>query len=467
MFNDIIMVKLDVTLLRYLQREDFRVLTAVEMGMKNHELVPGALVTSISSIRDGGVSKILQNLCRHKLVAYERGKRFDGYRLTYSGYDYIALNCLKNKGVVTRIGNQIGVGKESDVFVSTNDEEEDRFALKIHRLGRTCFRTVNSKRDYHSGGRKLTNWIYASKLAAAREFAFMKILHEEGFPVPKPIDCNRHCVVMQLLDGVLLNHLTLQDLKDPQALCDRLLEMILSLANTFGLVHGDFNEFNIMVMNETQEPILIDFPQMVPVQHKFAQVYFDRDVNCIVDFFRKRFDVEVSADSIPSFEQSVDVHGIKERAIVIEGFPNCNFLDDAQDEGEEPNEEDDDSQEAALPETSVNDKDTDEVGEPCSQIEASIPRPESTNDESDNETFSEVLSAFRAGSCFSVGSKSTIAPQEIKSRLQKEYKKQVQRQRLKVASKSIKGEDSAVYRKRKEAALNIKEDMASHALGQL
>ena len=33
------MGKLNVSMLRYLSKEDFRVLTAVEMGMKNHEIV--------------------------------------------------------------------------------------------------------------------------------------------------------------------------------------------------------------------------------------------------------------------------------------------------------------------------------------------------------------------------------------------------------------------------------------------
>jgi RIO kinase 2 len=453
------MVKLDVTLLRYLEREDFRVLTAVEMGMKNHELVPAALVTSISSIRDGGVGKVLQNLCRHKLVAYERGKRFDGYRLTYSGYDYIALNCLKNKGVVTRVGNQIGVGKESDVFVATNDEEEERFALKIHRLGRTCFRTVNDKRDYHSRGRKLTNWIYASRLAAAREFAFMKILHEEGFPVPKPIDCNRHCVVMNMLDGVLLNHMTMPDVNDPETLCERLLEMILSLANTFGLVHGDFNEFNIMVLNESQDPILIDFPQMVPVHHKFAQEYFDRDVHCVVDFFRKRFEVVIATESIPTFEKDVDVHGVKERAVVIEGFPVSNLLQEEMDEeatdGENENFEKEDKKEE--------DKTVTEISIPDKSSSFTNELPNSPPAVKDEDSDEDIISVIRAGSCVSVGS--TIPPEEVRSRLQKEFKKKVHKQRLKVASKSVKGDDSAIYRKRKDAASNIKEDLASHALG--
>ena len=84
-------------MLRYLSAEDFRVLTAVsytssslnlkkkllrnrflkiEMGMRNHESVPLALVASIASLRNGGVHKIVKELVRHKLVAYEHSKGF-------------------------------------------------------------------------------------------------------------------------------------------------------------------------------------------------------------------------------------------------------------------------------------------------------------------------------------------------------------------------------------------------------
>ena len=45
------------------------------------------------------------------------------------------------------------------------------------------------------------SWIYLSRLAAAKEFAYMKALFDRGFPVPKPIDSNRHCVVMELLQA--------------------------------------------------------------------------------------------------------------------------------------------------------------------------------------------------------------------------------------------------------------------------
>ena len=49
-----------MSMLRYLTKEDYRVLTAVEMGMKNHELVPASLIASIASLRGGGVHKILR-----------------------------------------------------------------------------------------------------------------------------------------------------------------------------------------------------------------------------------------------------------------------------------------------------------------------------------------------------------------------------------------------------------------------
>jgi RIO kinase 2 len=38
-----------------------------------------------------------------------------------------------------------------------------------------------------------------------------------------------------------------------------------------GLIHGDFNEFNILIHRETGEAIVIDFPQMVSTSHPNAE----------------------------------------------------------------------------------------------------------------------------------------------------------------------------------------------------
>ena len=45
------------------------------------------------------------------------------------------------------------------------------------------------------------SWIYLSRISATKEFAYMKALYDRGFPVPRPIDFNRHIVVMELVDG--------------------------------------------------------------------------------------------------------------------------------------------------------------------------------------------------------------------------------------------------------------------------
>jgi len=37
----------------------------------------------------------------------------DGFRLTYLGYDFLAIKTLVNRGIFSAVGRQIGVGKES------------------------------------------------------------------------------------------------------------------------------------------------------------------------------------------------------------------------------------------------------------------------------------------------------------------------------------------------------------------
>ena len=50
--------------------------------------------------------------------------------------------------------------------------------------------------------------MYMSRLAAVKEHAFMKALYDAGFPVPRPVDQNRHCVLMTLAKGFPLYQLT-------------------------------------------------------------------------------------------------------------------------------------------------------------------------------------------------------------------------------------------------------------------
>lgn len=70
------------------------------------------------------------------------------------------------------------------------------------------------------GKRKSASWMYMSRLAAQKEWSFMKVpflslashdrslmsdnmkvLHEHDFPVPRPIDQARHTILMEFIDA--------------------------------------------------------------------------------------------------------------------------------------------------------------------------------------------------------------------------------------------------------------------------
>ncbi|RPD64931.1 RIO1-domain-containing protein [Lentinus tigrinus ALCF2SS1-6] len=257
------------------------------MGSKNHEIVPTVLIVKISGLRNGGVNKLLGSLAKRNLVSRVQNARYDGYRLTYGGYDYLAMRAMSKRDTVYSVGNQIGVGKESDIYIVA-DKDGNELVLKLHRLGRISFRAIKSKRDY-MGKRKSASWMYMSRLAAEKEFAFMKVLHEHDFPVPRPVDQARHCILMEFIDAYPLRQVA--DLPSPGALYSQLMDLIVRFARA-GLIHGDFNEFNILIRRDSGEPVVIDFPQMVSTSHKNAEWYFNRDVECIRRFFRRRFRYE-------------------------------------------------------------------------------------------------------------------------------------------------------------------------------
>ena len=301
-------MKLDTKSLRYLNNADWKVLSSVEQGSRNHEVVPTSLIISLSKSSAGDVQRSISLLARSNLIAKVAGSKYDGYRLTYGGLDYLALHGLQKSDVVYSVGNQIGVGKESDIFV-VSDEKGEQKVLKIHRLGRVSFKKgVKNKRDYArtktQRERGAASWMYMSRLAAMKEFAFMTALREAGVEVPIPLGQNRHQIVMSLIDGFPLRQI--DDVPDPAGLYAELIAIIVRLAH-LGLIHGDFNEFNIMIKEIEAEdgkvtllPVVIDFPQMVSIDHANAEYYFDRDVDCIKRYFSRKFGF-VSDDNGPHF----------------------------------------------------------------------------------------------------------------------------------------------------------------------
>eukprot|EP01063_Lacrimia_lanifica_P019236 TRINITY_DN2633_c0_g2_i1.p2 TRINITY_DN2633_c0_g2~~TRINITY_DN2633_c0_g2_i1.p2 ORF type:complete len:534 (+),score=276.35 TRINITY_DN2633_c0_g2_i1:83-1684(+) len=314
------MVKFDATLLRYLDEEDFRVLAAVELASRNHEIAPAMLVEKIAGLKAGGARKRLRWLLKHNFLMHDM-KFYDGYRMNYMAYDYLAMRTFVKRGIICGVANKIGVGKESDVYSCTNDDEKE-MVMKIHRLGRTSFRSIKKNRDYKNG-RALhgESWFYLSRLAATKEFAFMKALYEEGFPTPEPIDQNRHMVIMSRVNGTTLTNV--RELEHPHRVFKDCIDLVVKFAK-YGLIHGDFNEFNIMLTDD-DEVIVIDFPQMTSTNHPNAKMYFDRDVKCIHDFFRRRF--KVMTEYKPELHVDTERQTCLDKRLQVTGYNKENEKD--------------------------------------------------------------------------------------------------------------------------------------------
>jgi RIO kinase 2 len=119
---------------------------------------------------------------------------------------------------------------------------------------------------------------------------------------------------MGLIDAFPLCQI--HDLPDPSILYSTLMNLIVRLGCS-GLIHGDFNEFNILIKPDNS-PILIDFPQMVSTGHRNAEMYFNRDVECIKTFFKKRF--RYQSKLYPIFSRDIVSEQRLDREVAASGF---------------------------------------------------------------------------------------------------------------------------------------------------
>jgi RIO kinase 2 len=125
---------------------------------------------------------------------------------------------------------------------------------------------------------------------------------------------------MGLIDAFPLR--TISKVGDPAPLYAELLHFIVRFAR-YGLIHGDFNEFNILIEEKFEGdervkliPTIIDFPQMVSIDHANAEYYFDRDVACIKRFFDRRFGF--TSDEPGPFFKDATKHLIKRLDVEVE-----------------------------------------------------------------------------------------------------------------------------------------------------
>lgn len=288
-------------LLPSLEKEDLRILMAIERGMVKSEYVT---INNIKFYSRYPLEETLYRLKKvHKLdlIIRDSAKYEIGYTLNSIGYDLLGLHALVEKEIISQLGPSIGKGKESDVYSCINDYN-DVLALKIYRIGRTSFKNIKRFRNI-LGERTHYSWLYVNRLAAHKEYNALKKIHTLALDTPKPIAVNRHIIVMEYLRGKELYYY--KDIDDPEYLFNEIINQIRLIYNQAGLIHGDLGEFNIVV-DEEGRILIIDWLQSVPSDHPNARTILYRDLENICIYFDKKYNIESNLDEIlDSFYEKV------------------------------------------------------------------------------------------------------------------------------------------------------------------
>jgi len=284
------MVQNVASVMTELEPEDFHLLSGVEQGMRFSEYVDRGKLTDFSRLSEENVGYRLDR-CEDRELIERKTIQYEGFKLTFEGYDALALRTFVERGTIEGFGAPLGVGKESDVY---EVQSYKPLALKYHREGYTNFREVMKEREY-TADRDHVSWLYTARKAAEREYDALETLYPD-VSVPQPIDTNRHAIVMEKVDGVELSRTGLE----PGQVVP-VLELVLDEMQTGyaeGFVHADMSEYNVFVT--TQGVVVFDWPQAVPTDHENSEELLTRDVDNIVSYFQRKYparvdDVDVDA----------------------------------------------------------------------------------------------------------------------------------------------------------------------------
>ncbi|WP_292469958.1 serine/threonine-protein kinase RIO2 [Methanolobus sp.] len=278
-----------VKLFNKMDSKDLRILTGIELSMKHFEWVPVEELLKFTRLPYSSLEYKLKLLIRNNMVI-GTNQPYEGYQIYFDAYDALALNAFVKKGVISAIGDEIGVGKESVVHEAVRQPElglgdPQGVILKFHREGRTSFKSIKRSRS-HLDGKDHFSWIYAARLAAQREAEVIRKLYPD-VSVPKLIDSNRHALVMEVAKGTLLYK---TKLAEPQWFLDEILRQV-AIVYEKGYIHSDLSEYNIFVIDGGVQ--FIDWPQSVEISHPHADELLERDVSNVLTHFKRKYNIKM------------------------------------------------------------------------------------------------------------------------------------------------------------------------------
>ncbi|MFQ3318144.1 MAG: RIO kinase 2 [Natronomonas sp.] len=262
-----------------LEGKDFHLLSGIEHGMRFSRWVATGKIPEFSRLDEEEVEYRVDR-CMDRELVERKTIQYTGYRLTFEGYDALALHTFAERDTVDGVGAPLGVGKESDVYEARSFQP---LALKYHREGYTNFREVQKEREY-TAEKEHRSWLYTARKAAEQEYEALETLYPD-VRVPQPVDQNRHAIVMEKIDGVELSRAKLEP-EQVVGVLDLVLDEM-AAAYEEGYVHADMSEYNVFVASDGVT--VFDWPQAVSTEHENSEELLARDVENIVGHFTQRY----------------------------------------------------------------------------------------------------------------------------------------------------------------------------------
>jgi RIO kinase 2 len=266
-------------LVSLLNKSDFKILKVFASSLKNRQFLNLPTLSQYSNLSQSLIEHHLKRLVKFGLIS----KSNIGYTLLVTGLDIYVLKILSNSNIITAIGPQIGIGKEAEVYLAHDSLEQDKI-LKMFRLGRSSFKQIKRKRDVNTG---TNSWLLLNIETAKKEYDILTYLKDSSTSFPTPLNRSFHCIVMEPIYGSRLSDI--ENLDYPELVLEKIISNM-TIAYRKGYINGDLNEYNILVNDDNI--FILDWPQAVRVDATNADVLLTRDVNNIIKFFSRKFEIE-------------------------------------------------------------------------------------------------------------------------------------------------------------------------------
>ena len=266
-------------LVSLLNKGDFKILKVFASSLKNRQILKLSTLSQYSNLSQSLVEHHLERLVKFGLIS----KNNIGYSLLVTGLDIYVLKILSIKNTITAIGPQIGIGKEAEIYLARDWQEQDKI-LKMFRIGRSSFKQIKRKREVSSA---TSSWLLLNIDTAKKEYDILKYLRHFSSSFPNPLHRSFHCIVMDPIYGTRLAEV--ENLDKPQFVLEKIINNV-KIAYHQGYVNGDLNEYNILVSNDNI--FILDWPQAVKVDNVNADSVLTRDLKNILKFFLRKFEIE-------------------------------------------------------------------------------------------------------------------------------------------------------------------------------